>query len=577
MKIETEERVLNKLSGRKKITGSQATIFSLLEEGVENIFGYPGGAIMPIYDALYDYRHRINHVLVRHEQGASHAADSYARISGKPGVCMATSGPGATNLVTGLANALLDSVPIVCITGQVASPLLGSDAFQETDVMGISMPVTKWNYQVRDPKKIPEIMAKAFFIASTGRPGPVLIDITKDAQLGELDWSYEKCRKIRGYRPYPQLNKEKIKEAAKLINKSKKPLILAGHGVLISGACDELFELAVKADIPVSTTLLGLSAFPTKHPLYVGMPGMHGNIAPNINTNESDLIIAIGMRFDDRITGNVNKYARKAKIIHFEIDHSEIHKILHADVPVVGDARESLTEMLPYVRKANHSSWIESFKVHFRNEYKKVISPAISPSSKSLKMDELVHMISEKTAGKAIIVTDVGQNQMVAARYYRFTQANHFVTSGGLGTMGFGVPAAIGAKIAKPGNQVIAFVGDGGIQMTIQEFGTIMQSKLDIKIVLLNNQFLGMVRQWQDMFFNKRYSFTELKNPDFITIASGYGIPGKKITRRSELKPAIDEMFKTDGPFLLEAVVGREDNVFPMVPPGESVSKVRIK
>lgn len=577
MKVLTKNKIDEKLKGNRKINGSSATIFSLLEEDVEVIFGYPGGAIMPIYDALYDFRDQINHLLVRHEQGATHAADSYARISGKPGVCIVTSGPGATNLVTGLANALMDSIPMVCITGQVASGSLGSDAFQETDVMGISMPVTKWNYQIRDPERIPEIISKAFYIASTGRPGPVLIDITKDAQFGELEWNYEKCRRIRGYRPYPYIEKHRIKEAAELINNSKKPLILAGHGVLISKAHDKLFELAVKADIPVATTLLGLSAFPSKHPLYVGMPGMHGNIAPNINTNESDLIIAIGMRFDDRITGDVNNYAKNAKIIHFEIDHSEIHKIVKADVPVVGDAKETLNELLPFVRKASHTRWIESFKAHFDDEYKNVISPAIAPSTKALKMDELVHMISEKTEGKAIIVTDVGQNQMIAARYYRFTQANNFVTSGGLGTMGFGVPAAIGAKIAKPDSNVIAFVGDGGIQMTIQEFGTIMQSNLDIKIVLLNNQFLGMVRQWQDLFFDKRYSFTEMKNPDFIKIASVYGIPGKKIMRRPEVNSAIDEMFSTKGPFLLEVIVGREDNVFPMVPPGGSVSNSRLK
>ena len=558
-----------------EITGSEALIFSLMKEDVGTIFGYPGGAIMPVYDALFDYRDRINHILVRHEQGAAHAAESYAKILGKPGVVMVTSGPGATNLITGLANAMIDSVPMVAFSGQVPSGLLGTDAFQETDVMGITMPVTKWNYQITKADEIPEIVTKAFYIASTGRPGPVMIDITKDAQFGKMKWHYEKCRKIRSYFPYPKVQMDKVEEAAHLINKAKKPLLIAGQGVLISNAQEELMQLVTKADIPVTTTLLGLSSFPADHPLYVGMPGMHGNMAPNIKTNECDLLIAIGMRFDDRITGRLDDYATQAKIIHFEIDHSEIGKNVPTDVAIVADARDALTKLLPLVKENDHKEWVESFRKEYDNEYRKVIQPARESRGDDIKMDEVVHMISEKTDGQAIVVTDVGQHQMVVARNYRFKQSRSFVTSGGLGTMGFGLPAAVGAKVARPDRMVIGFTGDGGFQMTIQELGTIAQHKLPVKMVLLNNSFLGMVRQWQDMFFDKRYSFTELANPEFTKIASeGYGIASKFIKKRENLESAVEEMLAHDGPYLLEVKVMKEQNVFPMVPAGASVSNM---
>ncbi len=558
----------------KEITGSEALIFSLIKENVDTIFGYPGGAIMPVYDALFDYRDRINHILVRHEQGAAHAAESYAKILGKTGVVLVTSGPGATNLITGLANAMGDSVPMVAFSGQVASGLLGTDAFQETDVMGITMPVTKWNYQITSAEEIPEIVAKAFYIASTGRPGPVMIDITKDAQFGKLNWHYEKCNKIRSYFPYPKTQQDKVEEAALLINNSKKPLIIAGQGVLISNAEDELMQLATKADIPVTTTLLGISSFPTDHPLNVGMPGMHGNMAPNIKTNECDLLIAIGMRFDDRITGRLDDYARQAKIIHLEIDPSEVGKNVPVDVALVADAKDALSRLLPLIKKNNHREWTESFRTEYENEYQKVIKPAREAKGRDIKMDEVVHLISEKTKGEAIVVTDVGQHQMVSARNYRFKQARSFVTSGGLGTMGFGLPAAVGAKVARPDKTVVAFIGDGGFQMTIQELGTIAQHKLPVKLVILNNSFLGMVRQWQDMFFDKRYSFTELANPEFTKIAEGYGISSKYIDDRSNLEQAVEEMLTEEGPYLLEIKVMKEQNVFPMVAPGESVSNM---
>jgi len=560
-----------------EITGSEALILSLMEEGVDTMFGYPGGAIMPVYDALFDYRDRLHHILVRHEQGAAHAAESYAKILGKTGVVMVTSGPGATNLITGLANAMVDSVPMVAFSGQVPSGLLGTDAFQETDVMGITMPVTKWNYQVTSAEEIPEIVAKAFYIASTGRPGPVMIDITKDAQFGKLKWHYEKCTKVRSYFPYPKVDKEKAEEAAHLINKSKKPLLIAGQGVLISNATDELMQLVTKADIPVTTTLLGISSFPSDHPLNVGMPGMHGNMAPNIKTNECDLLIAVGMRFDDRITGNLEEYAPQAKIIHIEIDQSEIDKNVKADVAIVADARDALRSLLPMVKENDHKEWIESFEKEFAHEYKHVIQPAREARGDEIKMDEIVHMISEKTHGEAIVVTDVGQHQMVAARNYRFRKARSFVTSGGLGTMGFGLPAGVGAKVASPDRTVIAFTGDGGFQMTIQELGTIAQHKLPLKMVLLNNSFLGMVRQWQDMFFDKRYSFTEMANPEFTKVAEGYGISGQRVEKREDLEKAVDELLASEGAYLLEVKVMKEQNVYPMVPSGASVSNMVTK
>ena len=561
---------------RGLMTGAEAVIHSLLKENVDTIFGYPGGAIMPIYDALYDFRNQIQHILVRHEQGAVHAAQGYARVSGKPGVCFATSGPGATNLLTGIADAQIDSTPLVCITGQVTSALLGSDAFQETDVVGISMPVTKWNVQITDAAEIPEAIARAFYIATSGRPGPVLIDITKDAQFSKAPFSYQKCHKIRSYLPVPKASRGSLEEAAALINNSRKPLILAGQGILLSGAQQELKLLAEKAGIPVACTLLGLSGFNTGHPLYAGMLGMHGNYGPNIKTNECDVLLAIGMRFDDRVTSDLNTYAKQAKVIHVEIDPSEINKNVPADVPVLGDAKEVLKALLPMVKKSVHDSWLKEFRDCDSVEYERVIKNELHPSTKKLTMGEAVRILSEKTMGDAIVVTDVGQNQMMAARYYRFAGKGKMVTSGGLGTMGFGLPASLGAKTACPDKEVIAIIGDGGIQMTLQELGTIAQTGAAVKIVILNNRFLGMVRQWQQLFFDKRYSFTEMNNPDFVSIAKGFGIRGKKVSDRKQLERSITDMLNHKGAFLLEVVVGREDNVFPMVPAGACVSDIRL-
>lgn len=559
-----------------KMTGAQSVLKCLAAENVSTIFGYPGGAIMPIYDALYDYRDTVNHILVRHEQGAIHAAQGYARTSGKPGVVFATSGPGATNLITGLADALIDSTPLVCITGQVASHLLGTDAFQETDVIGISMPVTKWNCQVTKAAEIPAAIAKAFYIASSGRPGPVLIDITKDAQFGETAFSYEKCAKIRSYQPKPELKKQNLEDAAQLINQAEKPFLLIGQGIMLSNAEHELLHFAEKTGIPVASTLLGLGAFPNNHPLYVGLLGMHGDYAPNIKTNECDVLIAVGMRFDDRVTGDVSRYARQAKVIHIDIDAAEINKIIKADVPIHADAKEALKMLTDLADKRQHPDWRQAFAAAKKTEVETLQENAEATHSDELKMNEVIEMLSEITLGEAIVVTDVGQHQMMAARYYQYNKTKSNITSGGLGTMGFALPAAIGAKLGVQEKTVVAIIGDGGFQMTLQELGTILQSKVDVKIIILNNRFLGMVRQWQQLFFEKRYSFTEMVSPDFVALAKAYSIEGKKVEARADLKESLLTMLNHPGAYLLEVMVAKEENVFPMIPTGASVSEVRL-
>jgi len=560
------------------MNGARALVLSLIAEGVDTLFGYPGGAIMPTYDKLFDYLDQINHVLTRHEQGSVHAAQGYARTSGKVGVAISTSGPGATNMITGLGDAMMDSNPIVCITGQVASQLLGTDAFQETDVVNTTIPVTKWNVQVTRAEDIPEAIAKAFYIAKSGRPGPVVVDITKDAQISDMEFKgYEPCKKIETYFPNPELNLDKVKEAAALINQSKKPYILAGQGILLSGAEKEAQTLAEKADIPVASTLLGLSAFPTDHPLYNGFLGMHGNYSCNKLLNECDLLISIGMRFDDRITGDPNRFAKQAKIIHFDIDASEIDKIIKTDVGILADAKEALSALLPLVNEASHKDWLAEFKVFEREEYNKIIDDEWFPKAGMIRMGEVVHKLSEKTEGKAVVVSDVGQHQMITSRYYDFKLANSHVTSGGMGTMGFGLPAAMVACLGASGRETYAIVGDGGFQMTLQELGTIASNNIPLKIIILNNRFLGMVRQWQQLFFDKRYSFTDIDSPDFVKLADAYGIPGKSVEVREHLDDAIDEMRKHDGPYLLEINVEKEDNVFPMVPSGACVSDMMLE
>ena len=559
------------------ISGAEAVIRCLLAEGADLIYGYPGGAIMPIYDELYKFSDQLRHVLTRHEQGATHAAQGFARTSGKVGVAMATSGPGATNLVTGIADAQIDSTPMVCITGQVASHLLGSDAFQETDIIGISTPVTKWNYQITQASEIPEIMAKAFYIARSGRPGPVLIDITKDAQFEMFDFSYEKCKGVRSYQPIPQLQLSQVEAAAKAINAAKKPMIVWGQGVILGEAEEEFKNFVESTGIPAVWTILGLSALPTKHPLNMGMVGMHGNYGPNLLTNECDVLIAIGMRFDDRVTGNLATYAKQAQVVHLEIDPAEISKNVHAHYPVLGDCKKSLSALTPLVEHKELTDWKAQFAAHMETEFDKVIKGDIQPTKEGLTMGEAIASINKHTGGDAVIVTDVGQHQMVACRYAEFIRSKSNVTSGGLGTMGFALPAAIGAKMGAQDRHVVAVIGDGGYQMTIQELGTIYQTGTAVKIVVLNNDYLGMVRQWQQLFFDKRYASTEMTNPDFVTIAKGYHIDAKRVTKRADLDQAVSEMIASDKPYFLEVCVEKEDNVFPMIPTGASVSDIRLQ
>ena len=573
----TELKTPKQTSVRLQTTGAEAVIQSLKAEGVKTIFGYPGGAIMPIYDALFDHLEEVNHVLTRHEQGAIHAAQGYARTSGKTGVVFATSGPGATNLITGLADALIDSTPLVCITGQVASHLLGTDAFQETDVMGISMPVTKWNCQVTKAADIAPALAKAFYIASSGRPGPVLVDITKDAQFEKLDFSYEKCTAVRSFQPKPKLNADQLQAASKLLNEAKKPLMIVGQGIMLSNAEEELLVFAEKTGVPVASTLLGLGAFPANHPQFVGMVGMHGNYAPNVKSNECDVLLAVGMRFDDRVTGDVSRYAKQAKVVHIDIDAAEINKIIKADAPVLADAKEALAFLTDWVEKQNHQSWLDEFHQAKENELQVLSKNRNKDFSDELRMDLVIDLLSQKTNGNAVVVTDVGQHQMMAAQFYQYNQTKSNVTSGGLGTMGFALPAAIGAKMANPGKQVIAIIGDGGFQMTLQELGTIMQNNIGVKIIILNNEYLGMVRQWQQMFFEKRYSFTNIQSPDFVALAASYNIKGVKVEKQEDLSKALDQLLNTENAFLLEVKVAKEDNVFPMVPTGASVAEIRLQ
>ena len=559
------------------LTGSQALIESLLCEGTEVIFGYPGGQIIPVYDALYDYRDRINHVLVRHEKGAAHAAEGYARASGRVGVCMVTSGPGATNTVTGLADAMLDSTPLVVISGQVGTGLLGTDAFQETNFIGITQAVTKWNCQVKRAEDIPEAIAKAFYIAKSGRPGPVVVDITKDAQVQKAPFSYEKICSIRSYDPSPEPDCSKIEEAAKLINLAKKPLVMVGQGVILGGAEHELLAFLDKSGVPAASTLLGLSAIPSAHPQNVGMLGMHGNYGPNIKNKDCDLIIAIGMRFDDRVTGNPERFGINAKVIHFEIDPSEINKIIYADVPVVGDVKRTLPLLTALVHENDHSAWIDEFRACYDVECEKIINRVTRPSSGPLRMGEVVDRVSCATRGDAVLVTDVGQHQMMAARYFKFNRPRSIITSGGLGTMGFGLPAAIGAKLAVPEREVCLFVGDGGFQMNIQELATVFQTGAAVKVILLNNGYLGMVRQWQELFFNHRYSFTQMLSPDFGLIAKANGIEYSLVEQRGELDDAVSRMLMHKGPYVMEVRVENEENVFPMVPAGAELSQIMLE
>ncbi len=577
MEILKEKKKNAKKPTTIKISGAEAIVHCLLAEGVDILYGYPGGAIMPVYDELYKFQDKLTHILTRHEQGATHAAQGYARVSGKVGVAIATSGPGATNLVTGLADAQIDSTPMVCITGQVTRHLLGSDAFQETDIIGISTPVTKWNYQITNVEEIPEVMAKAFYLAKSGRPGPVLVDITKNAQFDELDFSYEHCTGVRSYKPVPKPNMDAIDAAATLINSAKKPLIVFGQGVILGEAEEQLKALVEKAGIPAAWTILGLSAMDTDHPLNVGMVGMHGNYGPNVLTNECDVLVAIGMRFDDRVTGSLDTYAKQAKVIHFEIDPAEINKNVTADVAVLGNSKETLNLLLPKIKKNSHDEWHNEFKEKYKIEYDTVIKEELHPTKDGLTMAEVINEINIASGHKAVIVSDVGQHQMIACRYSKFKQSKSNITSGGLGTMGFALPAAIGAKMGAMDREVVAIIGDGGFQMTIQELGTIFQNKTPVKIVVLNNDHLGMVRQWQELFFESRYASTVMTNPDFVKIAEGYDITSKRVSKRKDLKATVKEMMASKEAYFLEVKVEKEDNVFPMIPSGASVSDIRLK
>jgi acetolactate synthase-1/2/3 large subunit len=560
-----------------KISGAEALMRSLEYQGVKTIFGYPGGAIMPVYDALYNHRDRLHHILVRHEQGAAHAAEGFSRASGQVGVCLVTSGPGATNTITGISDAMIDSTPIIVIAGQVGTPLLGTDAFQEVDLVGITQPISKWSYQIRSAEEVAWAVARAFYVAQSGRPGPVVLDFTKTAQNEMVDYLPTKLDYIRGYVPEFEIDKDEIIRAAQLINKAKRPLVLAGQGIELGNAQEEFKAFIRKADLPVGCTLLGLSVLSSDDPLNMGMLGMHGNLAPNVMTNECDVLIAVGMRFDDRVTGDLATYAKQAKVIHFDIDPAEINKNVKADVAVIGDCRKTLAAVTELLQPAKHDTWIKGFEPYARKEGEKVIESELHPSSPELTMGEVIRAVSEATHHEAILVTDVGQNQMMAARYFQFSKSRSILTSGGAGTMGYGLPAAIGATFARPDRTVCLFVGDGGLQMNLQEFGTIMEQKAPVKMILLNNNFLGNVRQWQAMFFNHHYSFTPMMNPNYETIASAYGISSRRVMKREELEVAIDEMLHTEGPFLLEACVIEEGNVLPMTPPGSSVNQMLLE